>query len=357
MVKMTSRKIRSGLSFSLKGNCAFTVQMLIKLLLSAAGILLLISHVAFPINQNEINNIVTRDSNTKTISSTNNNFHQKRRLEFVHITKTGGSAIEKAGAKLGIIWGACHYMNITEVGCEHPDITYQAPDYQSYALTSPWHTPPKLLRIYVDKSQYPYDNADLFAVVRNPYDRILSEYYCPWLGFQAKYRKNTKHEKDPNDPVVMNQWVQTMIGNLEKALDEFQSMQSNSLIDAKPKVQMKGVNEDRYILAQKHYVNQAEYVYDEDRMVIQNVVHYENLSKEFQELMDKYGIQTSLPPKHKGGIYTDAKNKKRLTFRDLDSESIKMINKYAKPDFEKFGYQMVNDKFDDDYSLEAKSEL
>jgi Sulfotransferase family. len=290
---------------------------------------------------------------TKTVSQ------QTRRLEFVHITKTGGSAIEKAGAKAGIIWGACHYMNITEVGCERPDIPYIAPDYQSYALTSPWHTPPKLLRIYVNESQYPYDNADLFAVIRNPYDRVLSEYYCPWLGFQAKYRKNIKHDKDPNDPAIMNQWVQTMIGNLEEAMDEFKSQQSDSLTmrnDAKPKVQRKGVNEDRFILAQKHYVNQAEYVYDEDRMVIENVVHYENLSKEFQELMDKYGIQTSLPPKHKGGIYTDTENKKRLTFRHLDSKSIQMINNFAKPDFEKFGYEMVHDKFHDDYSLEAKQQ-
>ena len=64
---------------------------------------------------------------------------RRRRLEFVHITKTGGSAIEKAGAEQGIVWGACHYMNISEVGCSRPDLPYTPPDYQSYALTSPWH--------------------------------------------------------------------------------------------------------------------------------------------------------------------------------------------------------------------------
>jgi hypothetical protein len=144
MVKMTSRKIRNGLHFSLKGGNASPVRKLIQLLLSGATILLLLlsSQVLFPMNaSNETHGNIS----TKTVSQ------QTRRLEFVHITKTGGSAIEKAGAKAGIIWGACHYMNITEVGCERPDIPYIAPDYQSYALTSPWHTPPKLLRIYVNE--------------------------------------------------------------------------------------------------------------------------------------------------------------------------------------------------------------
>ena len=121
-----------------------------------------------------------------------------------------------------------------------------------------------------------------------------------------------------------------------------------------PTKQSKGLNEDKYILAQKHYVNQAEYVFDGDEVVVKNLVHYENLATEFDALMKTYGINTSLPSKDKGGTYTD-KNKGRLSHTDLDPETIALINKFAKPDFEKFGYQMV-DKFekDDGYSLEAK---
>ena len=99
-----------------------------------------------------------------------------------------------------------------------------------------------------------------------------------------------------------------------------------------------------------------EYIYDGDKVVVENVVHYENLSKEFDELMEKYGIDSSLPPKGQGGTYTDTENKKRLTYRDLDAESIEIINKFAKPDFEKLGYQMVESQFDEDYSLEATVE-
>lgn len=292
-------------------------------------------------------NSVVKEKGTKEV---NNILTAKKKLEFVHITKTGGSAIEKAGSKLDLIWGACHYMNITEVGCMAPDVSYSAPDFQSYALTSPWHTPPKLLRKYVNESQYPYDDADLFAVIRNPYDRIISEYYCPWLGFQAKFRKDTVHTKDPNDPAVMNAWVQSMVTRLSKAMEEFKKIQREN---AKPKVQSKDVNEDRYVLAQKHFVNQAEYVYDGDNVVIKNVVHYENVSKEFTKLMEKYDIEASLPPKEKSGTYTDTNNVKRLTYRALDAKSISVINEFAKPDFEKFGYEIVEDKFDKSYSLEA----
>ena len=41
-------------------------------------------------------------------------------------------------------------------------------------------------------------------------------------------------------------------------------------------------------------------------------------------------------------------------YKDLDPEAIALINNFARVDFEKFGYQMVENKFDEDYSLEAK---
>jgi hypothetical protein len=269
------------------------------------------------------------------------------RLEFVHVTKTGGSAIEHAAAAVGITWGSCHYMKVEEVGCSSPDLPYEAPDYQSYALTSPWHTPPKLLKMYVEESKYPYNDADLFTVIRNPYSRVLSEYYCPWNGFQPKYRRGTVYEKDPNDPKVMNEWVKGMVKVLGTAMDEFNDRKEED----KFKKQAKGLNEDRHILAQKHYVNQAEYVYDGDEIVVKDVVHYENLSSEFDALMKKYNINVTLPPKEEG-IYADAQ-KSRLSYKDLDPESIALINEFAKVDFEKFGYQMVEKKFGENYSLEA----
>lgn len=283
--------------------------------------------------------------------------HKPKQLEFVHITKTGGSAIEKAGYQDGIIWGACHYMNLTDVGCMAADLPYEAPNYQSYALTSPWHTPPKLLKKHVTEDLYPYHDADLFVVIRNPYSRILSEYYCPWLGFQARFRKNLVRDKDPNDPNIMNAWVQNMVKELSDAMDQFDHQNQNQNqgnVRGAVAVQAQGVNEDPYVLAQKHYINQAEYVYDGDKRIVKNIVHYENLSSEFDALMKDYGIAASLPPKETGGTYTEH-NKGRLSHKDLYPETIALINKFAKADFEKFGYQMV-ERFEpnDGYSLEAK---
>ena len=36
---------------------------------------------------------------------------RKQRLEFVHITKTAGSSIEKAATQQGINWGACKFLS------------------------------------------------------------------------------------------------------------------------------------------------------------------------------------------------------------------------------------------------------
>src|SRR6056300_1897534 len=153
-----------------------------------------------------------------------------------------------------------HYWNDYRLGDGVKGYNPSGFNDNSDALTSPWHTPPKLLKAYRNKVQYPYDGADLFTVVRNPYSRVLSEYYCPFgMDFNLQFRRGVLHDmKDPNDPKVMNEWVKSMVRRLGNSLDEF-----NPRNHRKERVvrQAKGLNEDKMILAQKHYINQAECKY------------------------------------------------------------------------------------------------
>mmetsp|Transcript_35180 Transcript_35180/g.41976 ORF Transcript_35180/g.41976 Transcript_35180/m.41976 type:complete len:305 (-) Transcript_35180:287-1201(-) len=274
----------------------------------------------------------------------------KKRLEFVHITKNGGSAIEQIAASQGILWGACHYMNITEVGCHGADIPYTAPDYQSFALTSPWHTPPKVLHARVKPEHTPYKDADLFAVIRNPYSRIVSEYYCPWTGIQ---RQQKRIGDKIGDPDKMNEWIVRTVNVLDTAISKYNSLSSN---DRRPKEQGPGLNEDPHSLAQKHFINQAEYVFDGENRVIDNIVYYESIQTDFNELMKKYDMgHLQLPDKESHGVNTrKSGSKSKLSHLNLYPDTLAVINKYARVDFTKFGYEMV-DTFKDrkEYSLSA----
>ena len=102
-------------------------------------------------------------------------------------------------------------------------------------------------------------------------------------------------------------------------------------------------------------MNQAEYVFDGGVQVIDHVVHYENIQKDFDDLMEMYGLDLRLPNKKKHGVNTREK-KSTLTYLDLFPETIEVINRYAANDFHKFGYEMV-DSFDNDgsYSFSAVS--
>lgn len=260
------------------------------------------------------------------------------RLEFVHITKTGGSAIENLAAQNGITWGICHFINAPYLDCVHKRNYIST---KELFIGTPWHAPPKVLNALLVPPEYkinPYHNADLFAVVRNPYDRAISEYYCPFFGMENAMI---------NDNVtVMNEWIQSMIKELESEPVHYYYKS--------PKT--------RKYSSQKHYLNQVEYIYDNDgtTKLIQHVLYYEDLSSEFNALMKEYNLDhLVLPSKETHGINVSSSNKegsekkKKFTYTDLTDLSIACINRYAARDFETLGYSMIN-TMNDDYSLKPK---
>lgn len=76
------------------------------------------------------------------------------------------------------------------------------------------------------------------------------------------------------------------------------------------------------------------------------------MTEEFDELMQRYGLQLTLPITNVNvGTYNGSQTK--LTYADLYPDTIKAINEYASIDFQMLGYEMVESFFDERYSLSA----
>lgn len=206
-------------------------------------------------------------------------------LEFIHITKTGGSSIEKAGASHGIRWGACHFNHtlFNEMGCPSP------PDWQgkvkllNFSGSMPWHVP---LRYWKPSR---INGKRTFTVVRNPYDRAISEFYNSWsTGYKGKQK---------NDPETLNRWIRELIAR------------------------RKGVA----FLPQHLYIGPST-----------KVLKFENLTDEFNAFMYSEGLPVRLKD---DSHFNERQPGAVLNVSHLSKETIWAINEYASRDFEMFGYK------------------
>lgn len=238
------------------------------------------------------------DAKRLNIRRETSSVESKRTLELLHIPKTGGTALEKAALNSGINWGICHYKVSSEVGCQNPDFTGSREKNLEVTRLRPherWHTPLQ----YFESN--PLQDADTFAVIRNPYDRYISEYYCKW-GSRGGPKKNK------NDPDVMNRYLQQRIP------EEFKAA---------------------------HWIPQHYFIYDENgQRLVDHILHFENLHEEFAALMKAYDMDVVLPIPEKKN---HASNDKRLTAKDLYPETLEIINRVAAKDFVIGQYKMVTD--------------
>jgi hypothetical protein len=187
-----------------------------------------------------------------------------KNLKFIHITKTGGTSIEDAGFSKRILWGRF-------------DTEYTG------GILGNWHKPFSLIDDNI-KNKY-----DWFTVVRNPYTRIVSEFYCKYTTPVKKY----------------------------VSIPEYNSIIRNNILNrTSPKMGF-------------HYTEQYLYL---DKVINIHIIKFENLLEEFNELINKYNL--ALPP-----LFHNNVGNKQYSIEDLDKDTIDLINDIYHRDFIEFNYE------------------
>lgn len=204
------------------------------------------------------------------------------KLNFCHIPKNAGSAITVSADRVGISWGnndkeirrwfrhlgSCPWSNLHRCDYCHVPLRFMLSE--------------ELEQVLADH--------DFFAVVRNPYDKVVSE--CNWSIMVGII-------EETSDKAKLNQFIRHRISQ----------------------------NPDR-----EHWAPQVNFIYDADgRQLVKHVLHYDNLASDFASLMQQYQLPVELGK----GINTSPKH---FSVKDLEDDTITAINNFYHEDFIKFGY-------------------
>ena len=209
-----------------------------------------------------------------------------KKLRFLHITKTGGQSISKAALKHNIKWGINDQQFVGR--------------FTAHNLLSN------------------IDNAkayDWFTVVRNPYERLVSEY-------------NFFHTAaNPFDPIEATRKNAIFIAGYHPLqINEYKNFGVNKFLQQE--ISLIDFHKER---TRFRFLQQSRYF--EDGFNI-HVIKFENLEEEFNELMLRYGYEITLDEK------INVSNK-IASIEDLSAETIKLINETYKEDFIRFNYKMI----------------
>lgn len=203
-----------------------------------------------------------------------NQYHILEELEFIHITKTGGTSIELWGEARGIKWAYKNKSYLNKFS------------RYNYKNCSSWHVPPKYFH------NNPYEKKRTFTVVRNPYTRLISEFYCPWSGHKTKHYLQSNHSKEG-----LNYWIQ----NLMRTADTVSGMPQSTYLP------------------------------------VDHILKFENLQNDFTNLMLSYGISEKDTILGRSNVGRN----KIFTMNDLTKETIQQINYKYDEDFKVFQYQKI----------------
>ena len=234
----------------------------------------------------------------------------KRLLKFFHIPKTAGTAIEYAAGKHQMDWGSCLFRHKPKRDiCTYPQ-GYDWPHHVGW-----WHIPAYLFPV---ANINPYQQSELFAVVRESYERMVSEFTYICTLKVLEWRPDQCQRSRLQDASYMNVWLR----------DKLQTRQ----------------NDDGsalgYLLDNGHFTPQYDFIVGphEVRMMDYVLKLEDDLSTQFGRLMKAFGLD-HLELRKLNALGAQERNTEtHLGKQDLDGDTIQLIHELYPNDFE-FGYE------------------
>ena len=209
-------------------------------------------------------------------------YYRKNKILFIHIPKTGGSVIEKEMEKV---------VSEVEFRIKGKPTIYSGKRHNllnyPYNMVSPQHQFCSTFYLYKNKLNVNFDGLKIFSIVRNPYDRIISDlFWCKLI------KENFISQRVYN--VIKNEYLnRTDLDN--------------------------------------HNVPQYKFLTDKNGNIIQGIKIFkcETLNERNDDLNEFLDIKINI-------IKHDA-NKDYSKY--LNQDSINIINEYYKNDFKLFNYE------------------
>ena len=237
-----------------------------------------------------------------------------------------------AAGRAGISWGMCNFRARPKEsipggealrGCSGGK--YRCPP--APGLTC-WHRPTSWL---VDGLPWggqvhpsnPYHNKALFAIVRNPYTRLVSEFYSTL-------------QKTEQTPESLNENLQGRLLGVQRGNLPF----NDHLFPQAHHIFALTLADKNNLTARAYPLkfNSSRYDYSvlSKEQIVDHVLFHENLSEQFETLMKEYELPIELPKPE-----TNNGEEKKLTYQDLDEKTINLINELYKDDFDLLGYRRI----------------
>ena len=253
-------------------------------------------------------------------------------LQFIHIPKTGGTTVEKIGARYGNLWTKEKPEWAKET---HPDCALGCLD--SWQSCSPWHLPLASFRTRGESGGVS-SLQETFCVVRDPVQRAISQF-----SFQLQADATPASFLATDAPKgctadALNAHIHAVLGGANESIsrleDEFPQMTAETLGSARTCV-------DCAAVADCHWLPQWVYVKD----TCNHVLRFENLESDFSELMQRFSSTVSDSSKIPSYAFSRTEPAQvsecgSLTKDDLDLKSRTLLATVFAEDYRRFGYEL-----------------
>ena len=299
-------------------------------------------------NYSRISIVVIDDNIRNKNNMINESVNILKELSFIHIPKTGGTTIETITKNNKCCkWGKNYWNEYLF----KKEISQKICEKRKCCCQWIWHIPPFYIYDIMNNtsSSYYYDlnKKDLFTIIRNPYLKLISEYYhqirANWQReIIIKYLKSIGLWYNNNNNNNNNNWCDSDIFN---AWIRFRLNMTN----------YKNINKynlwNNECISNCHLIPQWRFCFNQYKniSICKYILHQENLKNEFNQLMKIYNLNNIININNYTNNNNINKNKNKIKKICLNVQPNK-INKYEMKlfinayyyDFILFGYDINN---------------